>query len=194
MGTTFLEVQPDVSTCRCVFCRITKQMQQNMGNVFFIDTDVHLGHIHRQRHVFLNFVTHLTQQILTELLNLYIFHFQFFIGGVLEFRQGLDTVGEIQEGLHLRNTIIKFLQGRLQLGRDIANEFSLQCITFVGEFDGLLLLSGQQDEAHQHNATHYQSGSKSCQNHTKANNNYLTRSQRAVLFGDSGLIVGNLLL
>ena len=27
-----------------------------------------------------------------------------------------------------------------------ANEFSLQCITFVGEFDGLLLLSGQQDD------------------------------------------------
>ena len=103
-------------------------------------------------------------------------------------------VREIEQGLYLWDAAVEFLEGGLQLGRDVADELRLQGIVLVGQLDVLLLLTGQKDESHEYHAANYQCSCEcSCQD-AESYNDHRTGRDRAVLVGDGGLVVGNLLL
>ena len=66
---------------------------------------------------------------------------------------------EVEQCLYFWRPCVQFLQRRLQLGGDVADELGFQCIVVVCYLDGLLLFAVCYDEAQQHDATDNQYGS-----------------------------------
>ena len=48
VGTAFLEVEADASSCGSVLCGVGKQVEQDVGNVFLIDLGTHIRGIDSQ--------------------------------------------------------------------------------------------------------------------------------------------------
>ena len=86
----------------------------------------------------LHLVADIICQSFAERLYLGVLEYDFLCGLVFQLRQGLNVVGEVEQGLHLRLTVVELLEGGLQLGGDVADELGLQGVALVGQFDDLL--------------------------------------------------------
>ena len=148
----FLELNGNLALGRGVFGSVLQQVCQYVADVRTINECAHLRCIHHELHLFLLRTTNLTDQFLTELVYLYLFHLQILVS-VLQFTQCLHMLREVEQCLYFGLTAIEFFQCRLQLCRHVADELGLQCVAVVGQFDDLLLFTRLHDEAHEYNGT-----------------------------------------
>ena len=92
VGTAFLEVKADASSCGSVLCGVGKQVEQDVGNVFLIDLGTHIRGIDSQTDVTLHLVADLFHKVVTERLRRSVFHLNLAAVSVLQFRQCLDML------------------------------------------------------------------------------------------------------
>ena len=90
-----------------------------MAYIFLIDIDSRRRGIYRQVDFVFHLVANLIHDLIAERTDSRLFHFSFLLDGILQFRQRLDMVREIEQGLYLWDAAVEFLEGGLQLGRDI---------------------------------------------------------------------------
>ena len=67
-------------------------------------------------------------------------------------------VREVQQCAYLGLAAVQLVERGSQLCRHVADEFGLQRVAVVGQVYLLLLLTGQQDVAHQHDGPHDECG------------------------------------
>ena len=146
-------------------------MGQDVRDILTIHRDTHLRSIDGKRNVVLDGVANLVHEALAELLHLDILEFHR-LRSVLEFGKRLDMLREVEQGLHLGLTAVEFADGGFELGRDIADELSLQGVALVGQLNVLLLTAGKQDIAHQDDGSDNQRSSKRTGQDKQANDEY----------------------
>ena len=82
--------------------------------------------------------------------------------------------GEVQQCLYFRSSTVELLEGRIQLGGDVTNKLSLQCVVLVCLTDGFLLLTGQGDETEEYDRTYSQRRSQCGSQNTESDDDQLT--------------------
>ena len=191
--TALLVFQPDSATLRGILCGIGQQVEQNMRNILLIHFHRHLRSIDLQCDILLDLVPNLIHQAFTEGRNLHIL-FLYLVRGVLQLGERLNMLREIEKCLHLGFRAVKFFQGGIQLGRNVADELSFQCVIVFLQIDNLLLLTSLEDKTEQDNTANHQSCRQGTGKDQESHDNHPTSSQRTVFLLNSSLIVGNLFL
>ena len=169
-------------------------MAQNVRDVWLIEVSTHLRSVHRQVHITNDLVADLLHQFLAELRDSDLLKLHLLSIRILQIRELLDMAIEVHQRFHLRLTLVELLQGGIHLCRDITDKLSLQGITVIGQIDLLLLLTGEQDEAHQHEGTQHQRRSQRRSQDTQTDDGSLTGGQRTVLILNRRIEFGDLIL